>query len=72
MLSLLGRLMGKKVRECDQEEIKCTCGEVVLRVPSENTEIYLCKKCNKLLYCLDPSRNRSNVRPLSLAWLKKR
>lgn len=72
MLTLLGKLMGKKAGQSSQEEVKCPCGEVVMRVPSENTDIYLCKKCNKLLYYVEPAPSIFKVKPLSLAWLKKK
>lgn len=72
MLTLLGKLMGKKSRESCEGEVKCPCGEVAVRVPNDITDIYLCKNCNKLLYYVDPSPGILKVRPLSLAWLKKR
>lgn len=72
MLTLLGKLMGKKVQESCEREVKCPCGEVVVRVPNDITDMYLCRKCNKLLYYVDPSPSISKVKPLSLAWLKRR
>lgn len=72
MLNLLGKLMGKKIQEARRGEVKCTCGEVAVYVPNDNSDIYLCKKCNKLLYYVDPSLSMSKVKPVSLGWLKKK
>lgn len=75
MLTLLGKLMGKKSREScegEEKEVKCQCGEEAVRVPNDISDVYLCKKCNKLLYYVDPSPGLLKVRPLSLAWLKRK
>ena len=71
MITLLGRLMGKKIQEC-RGEVRCPCGEPAVRVPNDGPEIYLCRKCNKLLYYVEPSPGMLKVKPLSLAWLKKK
>lgn len=72
MLNLFGRLTGKKAPERSKEEVKCPCGETALRVPNDFTDIYLCQKCNKLLYYAEPSPSFFKVKPLSLAWLKRK
>lgn len=72
MLSLLGKLVGRKASDQRQEEVRCTCGEVAVPIPGDNTDMYLCKKCNKLVYYIDPTPSIFKVIPLSLAWLKKK
>ncbi len=70
MLNLLGRIMGKKSPEF--KEVKCLCGEEAVRIPDDTREIYFCKKCNKLLCYSDFKPSILKVRPLSLAWLKRK
>jgi len=70
MLNLLERIMGKKSPEIKQ--VKCLCGEEVVGIPNDTREIYFCKKCNKLLCYSDFKPGLFKVRPLSLAWLKRK
>mgnify|MGYP000930041605 FL=1 len=71
MLNMLGKILGKK-SNTESEEVKCLCGEVATRVPDEIRDIYLCKKCNKLLCYSEITPSIFKVRPLSLAWLKRK
>lgn len=71
MLNLLDRIKGKKSPKKPAGEVKCTCGETVLYVPNDISEMYLCQKCNKLLCYVEPPP-LFRIKPLSLAWLKKK
>lgn len=72
MLNLFSKLKGKKTQEPEPKEVKCICGEVVTIVSGEEKNVYFCRKCNKLVYYIDPSLLDLKVTPLSLGWLKKR
>ncbi len=72
MFTLLGKLMGGKVQETEPKEVKCLCGEPVDTIPNGSANIYLCKKCNKLIYHVDPSLLTPKVTPISLGWFKKK
>jgi len=71
MLDLFGRLKVKKEHE-QVIEARCLCGEVVIRIPEEKKEIYLCQKCNKLLYYVEPAPSLTNVIPFTLGLFKRR
>jgi hypothetical protein len=71
MLDLFGKLKVKKNQE-QGHEARCVCGELAIRIPDEKKEIYLCQKCNKLLYYADPAPSLTNVIPLSLGFFKRR
>lgn len=70
MLDLFGKLKVKKQEQV--QEARCTCGEVAMRLPGEKKEIYLCQKCNKLLYYVEPAPSLSNVIPFNLGLFKRR
>ncbi len=72
MIKLMSLIKGRKMEASAPENIKCLCGEVAISIPGEKTNIYLCKKCNKLIYYVDPALLDDKVRPLSLGWLKKK
>lgn len=72
MLKLISLIKERKVWASEPKEIKCLCGEIAISIPGEKTNIYLCKKCNKLIYYVDPALLDPKVRPLSLGWLKKK
>ena len=71
MLDLFGRLKVKKEPE-QVQEARCLCGEVAIRIPEEKKEIYLCQKCNKLLYYVDPAPSLTNVIPFTFGLFKRR
>ncbi len=73
MLNLLGKLVGKTISAGRKAEVKCNCcGETVFSVGEENSNIYICQNCNKLIYYVDPALLDDKVTPLSLGWLKKK
>lgn len=69
-MDLFGRLKVKKSKEV--QEVRCLCGEPVSRIPEEKKEIYLCQKCNKLLYYEEQTPSLSNVIPINLGFFKRR
>lgn len=71
MLDLFGKLKVKKNQE-QVQEVRCLCGEIAIRLPEEKKDIYLCQKCNKLLYYVDPAPSLSNVIPFNLGLFKRR
>lgn len=72
MLNLLGKLVGRTILGGRPAEVKCNCGESASLVGEENSNIYICQKCNKLIYYVDPALIDQKVTPLSLGWLKKK
>lgn len=71
MLNLLGKVMGKKGGS-KTKEVRCLCGEEAERVPDDTRDIYFCRKCNKLLCYSVYKPSIFKVRPISLAWLKRK
>jgi hypothetical protein len=70
MLDLFGKLKVKKNQEV--QEVRCLCGEIAIRIPEEKKEIYLCQKCNNILYYVDPTPSLANVIPFNLGIFKRR
>ncbi len=71
MFGLLDKLRGKSAEEPEYKEARCTCGGIVMIIPTEGKDLYLCKNCNKLLYYIEiPPVPK--VRPISLGFLKKK
>lgn len=71
-MSLLDKLKSKLARNSEKKESKCTCGEVVMTLPSEGKELYYCCSCNRLLYFLESDLEVPKLLPFSLDFFKRK
>jgi hypothetical protein len=70
-LNLIDKVKSKMSWGAVKKEAKCTCGAVLMTMPSGKKDVYFCNSCNKLLYFLESDLEVPNLIPFNLGLFKK-